>query len=174
LEHQIYAKLICFKELLKESSKLYTSQIIKNAKVMEETFKDYNFKLIADGTDNHLMTLDLSDFKYSGKQLSSILAECGIITNCNSIPNDKKSFLETSGIRLGVPAITARGLNENDIKVLTIRIASLITLYKNDGYEKERKYMKSMLNHIVHILTKQYPLRELYPKTAERLKYIEI
>ncbi len=169
LEHQIYAKLLCFKEAFTFESSEYSKQIIKNAKVMADTFKENDIPIITGSTVNHLMIIDLSSY-CSGKFMAELLEECGIICNCNTIPNDKRSFLETSGVRLGVPFITKRGLNEQEVKQLTIYIAELIKHFKIGGCSlKDIFKLKKQLKDYVTILTDKYPLKNIYPKKYKRL-----
>ena len=135
---------------------------------MADTFTKYNVPLVSGGTDNHLMTVDLTDYSITGKQMAEILEECGIIVNCNTVPNDKRSFLETSGIRIGVPAITTRGLTKQDVKTLTRYIANLINACKDD-YESDfdllDKFEKAHDNLKWHVfeLINRYPLMDIYP-----------
>lgn len=163
LQHQIYAKLVCFNEMLKPNALAYVNQIIKNAKTMEQCFKYNNIPLVSNGTDNHLMTVDLSNFNITGRELSNLLEECGVIVNCNTVPNDKRSFLETSGIRLGVPAVTTRGLCEPDVYALTRAIANLINCFRKDAENSIIEY-KDNLSFTVKVLTKLYPLDKIYYK----------
>lgn len=166
LEHQIYAKLICFKEALSSEANKYAEQIIKNAKVMAETFNKNNIPIVSGDTENHLMTIDLTEFNVSGKELAIKLEKCGLITNCNAIPNDKRSFLETSGIRIGTPAITARGFNEIDSRYLAEHMGRLINCYRKDKeFDKlEEKHCMNSLEITVYRLTQSYPLKSIYNK----------
>ena len=163
LQHQIYAKLVCFNEMLTPEAKEYSKQIIKNAKKMEEVFKQNIVPLVTNGTDNHLMTIDLTEYAISGKTLAGTLERLGVIANCNTVPKDPRSFLETSGIRVGVPAITARGFKEDDIAKLTQAIADVINCYRKDYDNTDRAglYEKN-LKEIVQILIEKYPLSGIY------------
>lgn len=165
LEHQIFAKLVCFEENLSDKATENANKIIKYAKIFEEEFKSKGIKLLADGTDNHLMTIDLSDYRYSGKEVAEILESAGVIVNCNAIPNDKRSFLETSGIRLGVPAIVTRGFDEEDCRLLAISIASLIEGLENNQSE----HTLSFLKYTVRELAKKYSLINIYDKYLQKL-----
>lgn len=160
LEHQIFAKLVCFEENLTDKATENAHNIVKYAKIFEEEFKNKGVKLLANGTDNHLMTIDLTDYPYSGKEVAEMLEIAGVIVNCNAIPNDKRSFLETSGIRLGVPAIVTRGFNEEDCRLLAISIASFIESLKTDKSE----HLLAFLKHTVRELTKKYSLTKIYDK----------
>lgn len=165
LEHQIFAKLVCFEENLSDKATENANKIIKYAKIFEEEFKSKGIKLLADGTDNHLMTINLSDYKYSGKEVAEILESAGVIVNCNAIPNDKRSFLETSGIRLGVPAIVTRGFDEEDCRLLAISIASLIKGLENNQSENTLSFLK----YTVRELAKKYSLTNIYDKYLQKL-----
>ena len=165
LEHQIFAKLVCFEENLLDKATENANKIIKYAKIFEEEFKSKGIKLLAYGTDNHLMTIDLSDYRYSGKEVAEILESAGVIVNCNAIPNDKRSFLETSGIRLGVPAIVTRGFDEEDCRLLAISIASLIKGLENNQSENTLSYLK----YTVRELAKKYSLTNIYDKYLQKL-----
>ena len=173
LEHQIYAKLICFQEQLEHGKKI-AKNIIKNAKVMEQTFKKYNIPIVSDGTDNHLMTINLTNRSVTGKKMAELLEECGVITNCNTVPNDTRSFLETSGVRIGVPAVTTRGLTQQDIKTLTRYIANFINACEfnyDADMSDAKKFIKARdnLKSCVYELTLIYPLSDIYPKTYRQL-----
>ena len=164
LEHQIYAKLVCFEENLLIEAEIKAEKIIEFAKIFANTFKKLGLKLLTDGTDNHLMTLDFSDCGYSGKYIAEKLAEVGIITNCNAVPNDKRSFLETSGIRIGVPAIVTRGFKYADaVKLATVMGEYIYRLQysMNDMEIVESKYY---LKQTVKNLCECYDLCKIYPK----------
>lgn len=171
LQHQIYAKLVCFKEALESSSKIYAKNIINNAKVMSAMFKSHNIPLVSGDTENHLMTIDLTNFQISGKKLAELLEECGVIVNCNSVPNDKRSFLETSGIRLGTPAITARGVEIDEVALLSFKIANLINCFKNNEELSEEKIKEASnsLKKYVESLVERYPLSNIYPRLYKEM-----
>lgn len=124
LMHVIAAKAVCFGEALKPEFRVYQKQILDNSKALAAALIEKGFKLVSDGTDNHLMLLDLSDIDISGKELQVRCDEVYITLNKNSIPNDPRSHFITSGVRIGTPAVTARGLKEDDMK----KIAQLIWL----------------------------------------------
>lgn len=165
LEHQIFAKLVCFEENLTDKATENAYNIVKYAKIFEKEFKNKGVKLLANGTDNHLMTIDLTDYPYSGKEVAEMLESAGVIVNCNAIPNDKRSFLETSGIRLGVPAIVTRGFNEEDCRLLAISIASLIKGLESNQSE----HTLSFLKYTVRELAKKYSLTNIYDKYLQKL-----
>ncbi|EHI56624.1 serine hydroxymethyltransferase [Johnsonella ignava ATCC 51276] len=124
LMHVIAAKAVCFGEALKPEFRVYQKQILDNSKALAAALIEKGFKLVSGGTDNHLMLLDLSDIDISGKELQVRCDEVYITLNKNSIPNDPRSHFITSGVRIGTPAVTARGLKEDDMK----KIAQLIWL----------------------------------------------
>ena len=161
LENMVYAKLVGFNNIIANYNKFvqYTKQVKLNAKVMEEEFRRRDIPMVSNGTDNHLLLLDLSKFYRSGREYATFLENTGVICNCNAIPNDPKGFFKTSGIRLGTPNITARGFNEEDTRMLAQDIAEVVlypVLYK--GLEQRVKY-----------LTNKYPLKNIYPHKYKRL-----
>jgi glycine hydroxymethyltransferase len=137
-----FAKLVCFEEAKKPAFKKYQKQIIKNAKILAEELKKYNFNLISGGTDNHLILIDLSNKMISGKEAEIRLEKAGIIANRNTIPNDPRSPFDPSGIRLGTPAMTTRGMKEKEMK----KIAEWIFRVINNGKEilKVKKEVKNL------------------------------
>lgn len=126
LMHIIAAKAVAFKEALKPSFKTYQKQVIKNAKAMEEVFHNRGIKMVSGGTDNHLLLLDLSDRDITGKELEGLLQQANISTNKNTVPNEKRSPFVASGVRIGTPAATTRGLKEDDMKIVANVIADII------------------------------------------------
>ena len=124
LMHVIAAKAVCFKEALSDEFKEYQKQIVKNAKVLSESLIEKGFDIVSGGTDNHLMLLDLRKFNLTGKELEHRLDEVGITANKNTIPDDPQSPFVTSGLRIGTPAVTSRGMKEDDM----IKIAELIRM----------------------------------------------
>jgi len=116
LEHVIAAKAVCFKEASTEAFKTYQRQIVKNAKVLADTLMSSGLKLVTDGTDNHLMLINLSKTEITGKDAETALEIAGITVNKNTVPFDQRSPFITSGIRIGTPAITTRGMNESEMK----------------------------------------------------------
>ena len=111
LEHIIAAKAVCFKEALDPSFKTYQKQVVVNAQTLAKTLVAKGFRLVSGGTDNHLMLLDLSDSAVTGKQLEEALGKVEITVNKNTVPREKRSPFVTSGVRIGTPAITSRGMN---------------------------------------------------------------
>ena len=172
LENIIYSKLIAFNEMLQSNSWEYANQIVKNADVMAKTFIKNGIKLTTNGTDNHLMVIDLSDdFQISGRKLSEIFEKCGVITNCNTVPNDRRSFFETSGVRVGTPFLTKRGLKEEDFIHIADHMSDIIKLYKyNENPNKDELESKmEALKSCVEYYSKLYPLKNFYPKTYKEL-----
>ena len=152
LMHVIAAKAQCFYEALQPEFKEYQKQVIKNAQAMANHFKEKNIKVISKGTENHLMLIDVkSSFNITGKYAEKILDEINITCNKNSIPNETESFTTTSGIRIGTPAMTTRGLKEKEF----IEIADIIidTLQNHDNKEKLNKNKEKVLN-----LTSKFPI----------------
>ncbi|MGI6249107.1 MAG: serine hydroxymethyltransferase [Acutalibacteraceae bacterium] len=151
LMHTIAAKAVCFGEALQPSFKEYQSRIIANSKALAKGLSDRGIKLVSGGTDNHMMLVDLTNINITGKELEHRLDEVYITANKNAIPNDPRSPFITSGIRLGTPAITSRGLNEADME----KIAELIWLAGTD-FENSADKIREEVNAIC----KKYPLYE--------------
>ena len=131
LEHVIAAKAVCFGEALSEDFKKYIDQVVKNCAALAEALMEKGFKLVSNGTDNHLMLLDLRNFEITGKELEKRLDEVYITVNKNSIPNDPQSPFTTSGIRIGTAAVTSRGFVEEDMKVIADCIYRTVTDFEN-------------------------------------------
>ena len=151
LMHVIAAKAVCFKEALSPKFKTYQEQIIKNARAMADELVKLGFNLVSGGTDNHLMLIDLRNKGLTGKELSDRLDKVNITVNKNSVPFDTEKSTVTSGIRVGTPAITTRGLVEEDCK----EIAQLINLACGDFEKNKEEIIKR-----VDIICKKYPLYE--------------
>ena len=149
LEHIIAAKAICFGEALKPEFIEYQEQIIKNAKALSDALINDGFKLITNGTDNHLMLIDLRNMGITGKEFEHRLDEVRITVNKNSIPNDPEKPTITSGIRIGTPAVTSRGFTEKDMIVISQLMRRVATDWPN-GKE-------DILNQIEQ-LTKSHPI----------------
>jgi len=126
LEHIIAAKAVCFHEALQPEFKDYAAQVIKNAKVMADTLMANGVDLVSGGTDNHLLLVDLRSLNISGRDAEHLLDEVQITCNKNSIPNDPKKAMETSGIRLGTAAATSRGMKEDDMEEIAKIIADVL------------------------------------------------
>jgi glycine hydroxymethyltransferase len=149
LMHVIAGKAVCFKEALSDDFKKYQKGIIDNAQALCEGLKKRGIKIVSNGTDNHLMLVDLTNFGLTGKAVEKLLDEAHITANKNTIPNDPQSPFVTSGIRLGTPAVTSRGMNTEDMD----QIAEAISLVIKGGEEKV-----SEARAIVKKLTDKYPL----------------
>ena len=148
--HVIAGKAVALKEAMEPEFKTYQQQVAKNAKAMVEVFLERGYKVVSGGTDNHLFLVDLVDKNLTGKEADAALGRANITVNKNSVPNDPKSPFVTSGIRLGTPAATSRGLKEDDFDRVAEAIASVIR-EGEDGVAKARK--------IVDELTDKYPLK---------------
>ncbi len=158
LEHVIAAKAVALKEALGDSFKTYQAQIIKNAKVLAETLVSKGVRIVSGGTDNHLMLLDLSALNITGKDAANALHEARITVNKNLIPYDLKSPFVTSGIRVGTPAVTTRGMKENEMK----KIAGWISDICKDSANES---LKHKIQEEVKSLCDAFPLYpELYKK----------
>ena len=131
LMHVIAAKAICFKEAMTDEFMNYQKQIIKNAKALANKLMDLGIKLVSDGTDNHLMLLDLRNKGITGKQADHALEEAGITVNKNTIPFDPQSPFVTSGIRIGTPAVTTRGMKEKEMELIAELINKVISDVEN-------------------------------------------
>ena len=151
LMHVIAGKAVCFGEALKPEFKVYGEQIVKNAQRLAKGLLDKGFDLVSGGTDNHLMLADLRPFKITGKKLQNDLDEVYITVNKNAIPNDPEKPFVTSGVRIGTPAVTTRGLVEEDMDV----IAEAIYLTAAD-FEANKEKARELVNGIC----KKYPLYE--------------
>lgn len=126
LEHIIAGKAVCFGEALKESFRTYQHQIILNAKAMERAFREEGVRMVSDGTDNHLLLLDFTGTEMTGKQMESLLEDANITVNKNTVPNETRSPFVTSGIRVGTPAATSRGLKEAEMTKVAGWIARVL------------------------------------------------
>ena len=149
LEHVIAAKAVCFKEALDPSFKVYAQSIIDNAKALADGLMKRDVDIVSGGTDNHLMLVDLTKDDLTGKEVEKWLDEAHITANKNTIPNEQRSPFVTSGIRLGTPAVTTRGMNTEDMDRIAEAIA-LVIKEKEEGIGKAKA--------IVAELTAKYPL----------------
>lgn len=149
LMHVIAAKAVCFQEALGEDFKAYQQQIIRNAQALCKGLIGRDIKIVSGGTDNHLMLVDLTTYDLTGKAVEKLMDEAHITCNKNTIPNDPKSPFVTSGIRLGTPAVTSRGMKEADMDTIAEAIAIVIKEQEN-GVAKART--------MVQALTEKYPL----------------
>ena len=151
LEHIIAAKAICFGEALKPEFKAYGEQVVKNAAALADGLVKEGFRLVSGGTDNHLMLVDVRNFNITGKEMEHRLDECYITVNKNSIPNDPEKPFVTSGIRVGTPAVTTRGLVEEDMYELA-KVMGMIA--------RDFEGNKAAAQEAVIAITKKYPIYE--------------
>ena len=151
LEHVIAAKAVCFGEALKPEFQEYARTIVENAKALEAELTARGVKLVSGGTDNHLLLIDLTDEDCTGKELEHNLDEVHITANKNTVPGEKRSPFVTSGVRIGTPAVTTRGMGPNEMKVIADCIADCVFDFANKKDEVARK---------VEELTKKFPLYE--------------
>ncbi len=154
LMHVIAAKAVAFGEALTDEFNNYIIQVIKNAKALAQALIEKDYKLVSGGTDNHLMLIDLTNKNLTGKDAEIALDKAGITCNKNAVPYDPLSPLVTSGIRLGTPAMTTRGMKEPEMKIIADLIDKVITNYKNDDV------LNKVKNEVVE-LTSKFPL---YPE----------
>ena len=149
LMHTIAAKAVCFKEALQPEFKEYIDRVVKNCKVLAEELVKYDFKLVSNGSDNHLILIDLNNKDITGKDAEKRLDSIGITVNKNTVPNETKSPFVTSGIRIGTAAVTTRGFDEEDMK----EVAALI----NDAIENKDENLSSLKNRVKALCSK-HPL----------------
>lgn len=147
--HVIAAKAVCFQEALGDEFKSYQQQIVKNAQALCKGLTGRDIRIVSGGTDNHLMLVDLTTYGLTGKAVEKLMDEAHITCNKNTIPNDPKSPFVTSGIRLGTPAVTSRGMKEDDMDQIAEAIAMVI---------KEQENGIAGARAIVQSLTDKYPL----------------
>ncbi|MGC8554682.1 MAG: serine hydroxymethyltransferase [Candidatus Acidulodesulfobacterium sp.] len=153
LEHVVAAKAVAFKEALSENFKNYQRQVVFNAAALANTLQNNGFSLISGGTDNHLMLVDFRKSEMTGKQAEALLDEVGVTVNKNKVPFDERSPFVTSGIRIGTPAVTTRGMKENEM----IKIGEFIVeVLKNPSDEN----VKNDIKQEVHNLCAKFPLYE--------------
>jgi glycine hydroxymethyltransferase len=151
LMHIIMAKAVAFGEALQDSFTDYAQQVIKNAKVLSDKLNQYGFEIISGGTDNHLMLIDLSNKNITGKEAEKALGLAGVTVNKNLIPFDLRSPFVTSGIRIGTPAVTTRGMKENEMFEIAELIDKTISNFEDEKVLTE-------INNRVKILCSKFPL----------------
>ena len=149
LMHTIAAKAICFLEALTPGFNEYQEQVIKNAKALEESFKALGVRMVSGGTDNHLLLLDFADIEMTGAAMEDLLGQANITVNKNMVPRDKRSSSVTSGIRIGTPAVTTRGMKEEDMRLIAEGIADILA-----RGEEAVPHVKDL----ARALTARYPL----------------
>ena len=160
LEHIIAAKAVCFKEALQPEFVTYQKQIIKNAEALANALQEKGFKLVTNGTDNHLMLVNLKNTEITGKELQNKCDSVYITLNKNAVPNDPRSPFITSGVRIGTPAVTTRGMKEEDMK----EIADLIYLTAYDYDASQDKIRDRVI-----ALCNKYPIYENYIIISRKL-----
>lgn len=148
LEHVIAAKAVCFKEALDPSYKEYMEQVKKNAAAMAEVFNEEGIRLVSGGTDNHLLLIDVRGLNLTGKAAEEMLSEVNITSNKNTIPMDPESPFVTSGVRIGTPAMTTRGMKEEDMKYIAKLMCDRL---------KERRPVTEIKDNVLEVL-KTFPL----------------
>ena len=149
LMHVIAAKAVCFKEALSNDFKIYTKNVINNAKILSESLSNKGFKIFSGGTDTHLMLLDLRSFKVTGKDAQASLGRANITCNKNGIPFDTESPMITSGIRLGTPACTTRGFGDQEFRLiaeLIYKVINSLSENKSDNSKIENEVKKDVIN----------------------------
>jgi len=149
--HTIAAKAICFKEAMSDDFKNYQRQVKKNANVLAEALSARGFRIVSGGTDNHLMLVDLRPKKTTGKIVAEILDKAGITVNKNMIPFDPEKPFVTSGIRIGTPAVTTRGMKEDEM----LKIADWISIAVDN---KENEKILSGIREEIRNFMKNFPL----------------
>jgi glycine hydroxymethyltransferase len=163
LMHVIAAKAVAFGEALQPSFKAYAEQIMKNAKTLAQKLISHGFNLISDGTDNHLMLVDLRNKGVTGKDAESALEQSGITVNKNAVPFDDKPPVVTSGIRIGTPAVTTRGMKEREMEMIGDLIDQVI---RNVGNQKTYQDVRESVRH----LCEKFPLySELLSETVQHV-----
>ena len=149
LMHVIAGKAVCFQEALKPEFKVYQQNVANNAQALAKGLMSRGIRIVSGGTDNHLMLVDLTSVNRTGKEVENLLDSVNITCNKNTIPNDPKSAFVTSGVRLGTPAVTSRGMNEADMDIIADAIAMMVK--NEDDCERRAKAL-------VKSLTDKYPL----------------
>ena len=157
----IAAKAIGFEEALQPSFTEYQTQVLKNIKSMEEVFNERNVKMVSNGSDNHLILLDLRDKGISGKQLEDALSDIGIVVNKNAVKDDPLPKAETSGIRIGTACITTRGAKENMAEWIAHKICDVIDIL-TDTYDYSRaETLRKAMPNVDHLSDKELILENI-------------
>ncbi|KQC05877.1 MAG: serine hydroxymethyltransferase [Methanolinea sp. SDB] len=154
LMHTITAKAVCFQEALRPSFKDYNRQVVKNARAMAEVFMDEGLRVVSGGTDNHLILLDLTDLGITGLEAENVLGEAHITVNKNTIPKESRSPFVTSGLRVGTPAVTTRGMKEEQMRIIGKYISTILKDIHNGSAVKK-------IGDEVRVMAEKYPL---YPE----------
>lgn len=167
LMHVIAAKAVCFKEAMSDKFKTYQEKIVKNAKKLAETLKNEGARLVSDGTDTHLMLVDLRPFKITGKDAENLLGKVNITVNKNTIPFDPEKPFIASGIRLGTPALTTRGMGEEEMEVIGKLISKVL---KNPSDEVVHENVKKEIKNLCERFPLYKELRENFKSKLNMLK----
>lgn len=158
LMHVIAAKAVAFKEALNPSFKIYQQQIVKNAQVLAAGLTEKGFRLVSGGTDNHLMLVDMQNKDITGKEAEHLLDEAGVTVNKNAIPFDPQSPFVTSGIRIGTPATTTRGMKEEEMKIIAEIIDLVISKRDDDAAQAKARTMVKELTGRFPVFAKEWEL----------------
>lgn len=167
LMHVIAAKAVCFKEAMSDEFKTYQEKVIKNAKKLAEILKNEGARLVSDGTDTHLMLVDLRPFKITGKDAENLLGKVNITVNKNTIPFDPEKPFIASGIRLGTPALTTRGMGEEEMEVIGKLISKVL---KNPSDEVVHENVKKEIKNLCERFPLYKELRENFKSKLNMLK----
>lgn len=159
LMHVIAAKAVCFKEALSEDFKRYQEQVVKNAKALAKALEDRGLRIVSGGTDTHLMLVDLTPLNVTGKAAETALGYCHITVNKNTIPNEKRSPFVASGIRLGTPALTTRGMREEQMEEIAELIVTVLKHIKDEEGNIDEAIAREVSDKVIK-LCKQFPLYE--------------
>jgi glycine hydroxymethyltransferase len=161
LEHIIAAKAVAFKEALEPSFKDYCGQIVRNAQALANALIEHGFNIVSGGTDNHLMLVDLRNKDVTGKVAEKALDAAGITVNKNTVPKETQSPFVTSGIRIGTPAVTTRGMREPEMELIARLIDRVIASAGDPG-------VASSVKEEVLDLTNRFPLYKSFPSMADK------
>ncbi|MGC9771405.1 serine hydroxymethyltransferase [Fervidobacterium islandicum] len=159
LMHVIAAKAVCFKEALTEEFKEYQKQVVANARALAKALEDRGLRIVSGGTDTHLMLVDLNPLNVTGKAAETALGYCHITVNKNTIPNETRSPFVASGIRLGTPALTTRGMKEKEMEIIAELIVKVLKNIKDEEGNIDEGVAKEVSSQVIE-LCKQFPLYE--------------
>ncbi len=159
LMHVIAAKAVCFKEALTEEFKEYQKQVVANAKALAKALEERGLRIVSGGTDTHLMLVDLNPLNVTGKAAETALGYCHITVNKNTIPNETRSPFVASGIRLGTPALTTRGMKEKEMEIIADLIVKVLRNIKDEEGNIDESVAKEVSSQVIK-LCKQFPLYE--------------
>jgi glycine hydroxymethyltransferase len=159
LMHVIAAKAVCFKEALTEEFKEYQKQVVANAKALAKALEERGLRIVSGGTDTHLMLVDLNPLNVTGKAAETALGYCHITVNKNTIPNETRSPFVASGIRLGTPALTTRGMKEKQMEIIADLIVKVLRNIKDEEGNIDESVAKEVSSQVIE-LCKQFPLYE--------------